>query len=250
MKPFPIFTTHGISPGVTSATHLSMSDFQKFLERCRSVQSSFSNLKKQDLQSDLNSPSLDYRRYVTFDDALESVLEAVAMMPFPGTIFVVTGHVGKYNDWAGQPKWVLREKCLEWSHLQELIAMGWSVGAHSHSHADFLKLNRVKIQNEIEFSQKQIEDRLGITCDFFAYPYGHAPEVAREVVERLGMIGLGTVPGWVRPKSHFNHLPRIEIYDLLKCRSAAPMLFRQPTGGELSILQFRRLGGLLLRHLA
>ncbi|MFM7131769.1 MAG: polysaccharide deacetylase family protein [bacterium] len=250
MTSFPIFTTHGISHGATSPTHLSLLDFQEFLQRSRAVHASFLALKKQHFHSDLNENASNIKRFITFDDGLESVLEAAAQMPFPGTVFVVSGHVGKYNDWLGQPQWVMRERCMGWPHLKELIGMGWSVGAHTHSHADLSQLNPLEIHNEIEFSQKQIEDRLGVPCEFFAYPYGHAPAIARQIVNHLGLIGLGTVPGWVGPKSHLNHLPRIEIYDLLKCNSAAAMLFRQPTGSELNWLQFRRLGGSLLRHLA
>ena len=248
MIAFPIFTTHGICDGPTSPTHLNYLDFLGFLQKCESDQHSFDALKKRDFHTDRSKTII--KKHITFDDGLESVLRVADEMPFPGTVFVVTNHVGRLNDWPGQPGWVNRENCMNWSQLKTLVDRGWTIGAHTHSHPILSKCKPVTIQHEIEYSKKMIEDRLGVACDFFAYPYGHAPKAARKVVEQFGMIGLGTEPGWVGPECSFNILPRIEIYDLLYCKSAAPMLFRPPTLKEVHFLRFRRLSGSILRRIA
>ncbi len=248
MKSFPIFTTHGICSGPSTPTHLNDEDFQKFLQNCEPDPHVFNALKKEHFNFYDDTDCI--RKYITFDDGLESVLRAAEKMPFPGTVFVVTNHVGRHNGWRGQPGWVSREKCMNWCQLKSLVEQGWSVGAHSHNHPSFLKLNPDIIRYEIEYSKKLIEDRLGAGCDFFAYPYGHAPAAAKNAVEEFGMIGLGTEPGWAWPADSFNKLPRIEIYDLLYCNSAKPMFYRPPTFKEINFLYFRRLGGSILRQIA
>ena len=253
MKQHAIFTTHGISKDATTPTHLSIDDFKHFADICRLVNVSFKPLNKVDfLPSPENKDYLMQKtiRSITFDDALESILKAAEIMSAKGTIFVVTGHVGKYNNWAGQPAWVIEERCLGWSQLKELQNDGWTIGAHSETHANLNRLSANQIKNEIEFSKKIIEDRLGQPCDFFAYPYGAAPCMAREMVKELNMIGLGTEPGWVDLiKAELHCLPRIEIYDLIHTKMAKSFFYHAPTELEIQSIRLRRFFELFRRSL-
>ena len=252
MSESAIFSAHGFHDSKSSPTHLSLEVFNQFVEASSPLSYSFEPLKKQDFIS--SQSSLHYqsqtKRYITFDDGLESVMRAAEIMPWKGTVFIVTGNAGGTNHWPGQPKWVVRESCLNWSQIRDLQAQGWTIGAHSHTHPDFTQISPQQIKTEIETSQKVIEDQTGHSCDFFAYPYGSAPAIARDIVFQSGMIGLGTEPGWIDHSSvRQEYLPRIEIYDLIYSRIARRFLYRPPSNHELCWLRLRRIGGHYLRKL-
>lgn len=245
---FPILNTHGLTDAATCATHLNAHAFESFVKKIQMQQLSFDALQKAlFLRHDSGVGTVGSDKiYLTCDDALESTLRMADIIAAPATLFVVTDFVGKSNCWHGQPAWVPMENCLNWAQIRELAQRGWTIGAHSCTHPDFYKLDRIRIQNEIERSKKTIEDRLGQACDFFAYPYGHAPVAAQSIVGELNMIGLGTEPGWYNAQSAIHNVPRIDLYDILKISIGMNWLTRPPGGHEIALLNARRkLGGFL-----
>ena len=48
-----------------------------------------------------------------------------------------------------------------------------TIGSHSHSHSNFVKLNNLDCAFELETSIKIIEDMIGEKVDSFAFPYGY-----------------------------------------------------------------------------
>jgi peptidoglycan/xylan/chitin deacetylase (PgdA/CDA1 family) len=180
---------------------------------------------------------------LTFDDALASIDEIVDAVPVPGAIFVVADFVGKRNDWPSQPNWVPRETCLSWSRLRSLADHGWTIGAHTCTHPRLDRLGSQAQREEIERSQRTIEDRLGHACDLFAYPYGDAPASARSVVASQRMTGLGTRPGIADGRSDIACLPRVDLFDLTRPGIAADWAWRRPSQARLAALHVKRVLG-------
>jgi peptidoglycan/xylan/chitin deacetylase (PgdA/CDA1 family) len=58
------------------------------------------------------------------------------------------------------------------AHLRELAGAGFTIGGHSRSHANLTLLAKPELQREIGGCKDDLEQRLGLAVDFFAYPGG------------------------------------------------------------------------------
>lgn len=246
MISFPVVTAHGLDHlNRKSPTHVGLFDFQEWVARCDENDVEFRSLKNNfQLPVDL-PPSTSCSRplYFTCDDALASVLEMASIMQRPGTVFAVTGYVGKCNQWPGQPSWVKRENCLAWSDLRDLTSAGWTIGAHSVTHPDFNRLDDRSIRREIESSVKTIEDKTGSACRHFAWPYGNVPAHGRNILREMRLNGYGTTPGWVETESDSASLPRIDLYDLAGDGRFVKLGWKSPSQLDLLHLKTRRIAG-------
>lgn len=249
MNSFPILTTHGLTSTPTSPTHINTNDFIQVKQFADLHNTSFQPLRTNLFQTSLQASTTNQPNCIclTCDDALESILKIAEILQSPSSVFVVTGHVGKYNNWHHQPSWVPHERCLNWNHLRELAKLGWTIGAHSCSHSSFRKLSPKEIKNEIVNSKNEIEDQIGIKCNFFAFPYGHTTTTAKNILNEMEMLGLGTVPGWTGAGSSQDCLPRIDLYDIVNHSTNLRWLKQSPTYHELKLLNVRRQVGSLLK---
>ena len=240
---FPVIIAHGLSARrLSGPTHVAKSAFSQWVRRSLASGHSFGSLNP-DLFYKMKSSSLEASEktiYLTCDDALASVLEMADIIKGPATLFVITDYVGKINRWPGQPAWVPEEHCLGWSDIRYLAQRGWAIGAHSCRHPSFEDLSPVELKNEILKSVHTIEDRLGIPCSFFAYPYGHAPQSARDLIQEANLIAFGTEPGWVHGKSDQTHLPRLDLYDIVNATAHATWAWQQPGWLGLEWLKLKR----------
>lgn len=112
---------------------------------------------------------------LTFDDAYENILKyAFPLMQsygYTGTLFVVSGYVGKWNDWdvnLGN----IRFRHLSWRQLEELSRYGFEIGSHSVHHPDLTRVDKHRIIQEVNRSKREIENRLGMEIGFIAFPFG------------------------------------------------------------------------------
>jgi peptidoglycan/xylan/chitin deacetylase (PgdA/CDA1 family) len=153
-----------------------------------------------------------------FDDGLISVAEhAVPILQdygFQATVFVVSGWVGRWNDWPGQPASVPRWPLLDWPALRTLASMGMAIGAHSISHPRLPALSLEEQEREIIGSLQTIENRLGGSVQAFAYPYGESSRATEAVVARHCRAGFGTTLDFVGARSRVTALERIDGYYL------------------------------------
>jgi len=67
---------------------------------------------------------------------------------------------------------LLTNKNINWSRINEMIGEGFSVGSHGISHCDLTKLSRSELRMELEQSKKLIEDKTNQAVDFFSLPFG------------------------------------------------------------------------------
>ena len=129
---------------------------------------------------------------LTFDDGTldfwEHARPVLDRCGFRATLFVVTGHVGGESSWDRRLGETPRP-LLSWEHLDELHRDGFEIGSHTHTHRVFTGLSDDAVREELERSRRTVEERLGLTPGFVAYPRGfyraEHKRLAREVGYRV-----------------------------------------------------------------
>jgi peptidoglycan/xylan/chitin deacetylase (PgdA/CDA1 family) len=156
---------------------------------------------------------------LTFDDGFANfAVEAAPVLReygLPGTIFVVTGHVGGDNRWgaresAGIPTLPL----LRWDELARLRESGMTLGAHTKSHPRLPGLDPAALEGEIAGAADEMEARLGSRPEGFAYPYGETGDAVEAVVARSFRWACTTELRALSGPSRPHNLPRIDAWYL------------------------------------
>ena len=100
---------------------------------------------------------------LTFDDGWENqyhhAFPILRRFGFTATFFVFTTPIGKDG------------KLMTWEQLRALQAAGMTIGSHTRTHP-ILPDYHAALHNEIVMSREDIQEHLGRTPDFFAYPFG------------------------------------------------------------------------------
>jgi peptidoglycan/xylan/chitin deacetylase (PgdA/CDA1 family) len=133
---------------------------------------------------------------LTFDDAYQDVyLNAFPVLQkfgFAACIFVITGYVGKYNEW--DYSWGRnRKKHLSWEQIQEMAGVGFDFGSHTVNHPDLTKIPKKFVEYELKRSKEVLEDKLARKVDFLSYPFGRYNRYVQEKAEKLGYKGAYTL---------------------------------------------------------
>lgn len=122
---------------------------------------------------------------VTFDDGYRDfydyALPLLVQYRVPAVLYLTTGLV------AGDGTVAVPERdALTWSQLDDAVATGLvTVGAHTHHHADLSQATESTAREELQRSKELIEDRLGVACMHFAYPWAVGSPAADRVVRTL-----------------------------------------------------------------
>jgi peptidoglycan/xylan/chitin deacetylase (PgdA/CDA1 family) len=189
------------------------------------------------------------RVVITFDDGYANVYEAampsMAKHGFTATVFIVSGHIGGYNDWTPPPAGLGKRAMLTWEQVSDLAAAGIEIGAHTRNHPDLRWLSAPESEEEIVASREVIEDRLGQAVESFAYPFGHSTRDSMEVVRREFRAACTTELRRACDEA-LHQLPRVDMYYL-----RSPRQFQRLLEGRLdSYLAFRQWGRLVRGALA
>ncbi len=126
---------------------------------------------------------------LTFDDSYESLYtHAFPMMQtygFSGTVFVITGFVGRLNAWdvnlGGRTF-----RHLTWSQLDELHAAGFEIGSHTVTHPDLTRVDASRLQVELQRSKEDIEDHIGKSVDVISFPFGRYNRAVVDACRQAG----------------------------------------------------------------
>jgi peptidoglycan/xylan/chitin deacetylase (PgdA/CDA1 family) len=129
---------------------------------------------------------------ITFDDGTrdfhESVLPLLVARDLPVVLYLAT-------TMAEDPSPSRLGPGLSWAMLQDAVATGLvTVGSHTHGHADLSASDEVHAEDEMRRSKELIEDRLGVPCRHFAYPWGVGSAAADRVARRL--FDTAAIDGW------------------------------------------------------
>ena len=117
------------------------------------------------------------------------------------TFFVFTTPIGKDS------------KLMTWQQLRELQAAGMTIGSHTRTHP-VLPDYHAALHNEVEMSRADIEQHLGRTPHFFAYPFGAWDAQSAASARTAGYRAARTFRGcpWNAP-SDLYHLRAVPITD-------------------------------------
>ena len=155
---------------------------------------------------------------LTFDDGFHNFYtEAYPVLQehkFSATVFVVSGNIGGYNDWTGNPPDFPRSRLLSSNELRELHSYGIEIGSHSVSHAHLTRLRSDDLDREIQNSKGSIEDRIDAEIKSFAYPFGKFNDQVKQCVGEIYKGACTTNLGKVGSKSDLLALQRIDSYYL------------------------------------
>ena len=121
---------------------------------------------------------------LTFDDGYRDfyshVLPLLVRYRLPGLLYLATSLVA--NGSGGSPA----EPPLTWSMLSEAASTGLvAIGAHTHSHADLSNASEEEAAAEMRRSKELVEDRIGIPCRHFAYPWSVGSAGAHRAATQL-----------------------------------------------------------------
>ncbi|WP_436791322.1 polysaccharide deacetylase family protein [Yinghuangia sp. YIM S10712] len=121
---------------------------------------------------------------LTFDDGFADVhahawpLLRDRALPF--SLYLASGMVGGTMRWEGSTGTSAGAPALTWDHLAEMLHSGLlTIGNHTHGHARPEALS----EQELDTASDEIDKRLGVRPDHFAYPWG-VPVPAMEHVLR------------------------------------------------------------------
>lgn len=174
---------------------------------------------------------------LTFDDGyrdfVESVVPLLVEHRMPAVLYLATGLVADVDG--------ARVASLSWSDLRDASATGLvTIGSHTHSHADLLRATEREAEDEMRRSKELIEDRLGVPCEHFAYPWAVGSAQADRAARRL--FRSAALDAW-----RTNRAGRIDPHRLGRVpilRSDGSFFFRRKVRGGLDseALLYRALG--------
>ena len=152
---------------------------------------------------------------ITLDDGyrdnLECALPVLLHYGYTATCYVVSAAIGADNHWDAQllgahkPLMNLNELC-RWRDA------GMEVGAHSRHHPRLPELDEAELNDEVEGSRCELEERLTVPVTQFCYPYGAAGLREREAARRAGFAAAVTVRrGRAQPGGDLFDLPRVMV---------------------------------------
>lgn len=158
----PIILYHNILEDGVS-TSVNYSEFQRQMAYLNST--GFNTISIQQLLNYMNNVgSLPSKPIlITFDDAGKSVYTNASVImnnySFVGTFFLATNQVGLDSD------------NVNWSDLQQLVNLGWSMGSHTANHINLTLLNYSQRILEYTSSISAINGNLSYNTISFSCPY-------------------------------------------------------------------------------
>lgn len=142
---------------------------------------------------------------ITFDDGDVSIYKNaypfLAEEGIPFTLFIITGEVGN-PDFNGL-------ELASWNQIKEMRNSGFAtIGTHTHrmhyldksENPPFLSLNKINdFDQDTQLTIKTIEEKLGFTPTYYAYPYGFGMPQTDEILLESGYELVFTLsPGLVK----------------------------------------------------
>jgi len=135
--------------------------FQKHIAVLRKLNAKFCSLDDYNKHSHDN----DFKVLITFDDGFKSCIDSLDYLTInkiPSVLFLTTSFLDSQT-----------QSYLSWSEIDKIAKNPIiEIGSHSINHMPMTALNLYDVENELNFSKKQIEEKLKLKINAFAYPYG------------------------------------------------------------------------------
>ena len=104
---------------------------------------------------------------------------------------------------------------LSWSELTQLLAGGVTLASHGWDHVSLTQLDAPQLSEQLARSRRELEQRLGITVDAFAYPFGTRVDFSRATEQALVDAGYALAftaqHGAIRVGANPMALPRVKV---------------------------------------
>ncbi|NYE57322.1 polysaccharide deacetylase family protein [Carboxydothermus ferrireducens] len=160
---------------------------------------------------------------ITFDDGYrDNYVYAFPILKkygFRATIFIITGIVGKTNEWderEGKPT----NYMLTWKQIDEMANYGIEFGAHTVNHPRLTKVPLEVAEKEIFNSKKMLEAHFKRPVKYFCYPYGLYNDQIVEIVKKAGFRAATTTQLGINARG-------CDLYRLKRLRVTGHMSRRQ-----------------------
>jgi peptidoglycan/xylan/chitin deacetylase (PgdA/CDA1 family) len=184
-----------------------------FGEQMRYLASHFELLTVTKLLAGLASPEHSHPlAALTFDDGyadnFDQVLPILAAYQVRATFYPITGLLGQdYSDRHGQAV-----PMLSWEQLRQMVGQGHEIGAHTVHHPKLHQLPVEEVRREVFQCKSELETRLNVPVESFAYPRGRYTPDVKEVVRAAGFSSAVTIhEGTLGPVFDPFELPRIPV---------------------------------------
>lgn len=88
---------------------------------------------------------------------------------------------------------------LTWQQIKEMKAAGMEIASHGYHHERLNQMGGTTLDTEMQKSQAELKEQLGITNEFFCYPYGGNSPEAEKVMKKYGIkLAFTMNPGWAK----------------------------------------------------
>jgi peptidoglycan/xylan/chitin deacetylase (PgdA/CDA1 family) len=112
-------------------------------------------------------------------------LKPLASHGFKAIQFLVAGRLGGTNDWETRDG-EAEERLMDRHQVQEWLAAGHDIGAHTLTHPSLTRISERKAREEIGASKRTLEDIFGRPIRHFCYPYGDCDDRIADYVREAG----------------------------------------------------------------
>jgi len=134
-----------------------------------------------------SAPVQSWSACITFDDGFsdnhEIVLPLLKKYDLVATFFICSGFVEGEHDISRRFRNYHNMRPMNWGQVRELVSEGMEIGAHTHSHPVLSRLSPMGQEEEMLRSRRLIEERVGVSVDSFAIPFGNRGTYTRETLE-------------------------------------------------------------------
>lgn len=88
---------------------------------------------------------------------------------------------------------------LTWQQIKEMKEAGIDIQSHSYKHERMTDMQGQTLEDEVKLSQEALQKQLGITSDYFCYPYGSENKAVEAVVKKYHVkLAFTMNPGWAK----------------------------------------------------
>lgn len=144
---------------------------------------------------------------ITIDDGYEDIMqiaEYTEKEKIPITLFAISDPDHADTSTLGNAK-----KLLQFSDIRYLAKKGWTIGCHSATHANLAKATQAELTQEVIHAKEVLEEKIGVSVDYFAYPNGVFSNHVIQAVKKAGYkAACSVLPGVLTPQTNKWLLPR------------------------------------------